>query len=246
MEEKSDRGVIMDIAERINYINNHIAIAAKVSGRNGNDIKLIAVSKTQPVEILKDAYENGVRDFGENKVQELLSKYPLEEDINWHLIGHLQKNKVKYIIDKVKLIHSLDSIELAEEINKRAGQINKVMPLLIQINIGREETKSGIFEEELENFCERLASYENIIVKGLMAIPPATEKSEESRKYFKKMKFLFDKVKAYNFKNFNIKYLSMGMTNDYEIAIEEGANIVRVGTGIFGQRKYKRGEEDVK
>lgn len=229
----------MDIANRIHEVRRRILDAAKRAGRDEKEITLVAVSKTQPAEVLVGAYNEGIRIFGENKVQELIEKYPALQNVSWHLVGHLQKNKVKYIVDKVSLIHSLDSVELAEEINKRAKASGKVVNVLIQINIGKEETKSGIYEEDLEDFTEKLSEYDGIRILGIMAIPPASENPEDSRKYFRRMRELFEKLKNKKHDNFDIKYLSMGMTNDFEIAIEEGANIVRVGTGIFGERNYK-------
>lgn len=229
----------MDISNRIHEVRRRILDAAKRAGRDEKEITLVAVSKTQPAEVLVGAYNEGIRIFGENKVQELIEKYPALQNVSWHLVGHLQKNKVKYIVDKVSLIHSLDSVELAEEINKRAKASGKVVNVLIQINIGKEETKSGIYEEDLEELTEKLSEYDEIRILGIMAIPPASKNPEDSRKYFRRMKELFEKLKDKKYDNFDIKYLSMGMTNDFEIAIEEGANIVRVGTGIFGERNYK-------
>lgn len=229
----------MDISNRIHEVRRCILDAAKRAGRDEKEITLVAVSKTQPAEVLVGAYNQGIKIFGENKVQELIEKYPALENVSWHLVGHLQKNKVKYIVDKVSLIHSLDSVELAEEINKRAKAFGKAVNVLIQINIGKEETKSGIYEEDLEDFTEKLSEYDGIRILGIMAIPPASENPEDSRKYFRRMRELFEKLKDKKHDNFDIKYLSMGMTNDFEIAIEEGANIVRVGTGIFGERNYK-------
>lgn len=229
----------MDIAKRIDDVRRRIGEAAKRSNRDEKDITLVAVSKTQPSEVLISAYNSGIKIFGENKVQELVEKYSAFQDVSWHLIGHLQKNKVKYIIDKVNLIHSLDNIELAEEIDKRAKKIGKVVNVLIQINIGKEETKSGIYEEDLEEFIDKITKYDGIKVLGIMAIPPASKNPEDSREYFKRMKGIFENLKDKKYDNFDIKYLSMGMTNDFEVAIEEGANIVRVGTGIFGERNYE-------
>lgn len=209
------------------------------SGRIDEEILLIAVSKTQPYERIIEAKGYGLQVFGENKVQELIDKYPLINNISWHFIGHLQKNKVKFIIDKVDLIHSLDSIDLAKEINNRAQIIGIKIPVLVQINIGKEHSKSGIFEEDIMEFMDKISQYENIIINGIMTVPPISENINITRDYFRRMKNIFDKIKDYNYTNFNIKYLSMGMTDDYEIAIEEGANIVRIGTGIFGKRVYK-------
>lgn len=232
----------MEISENYKDIKEKINRAKAKTVRNDEEILLVGVSKTQPFEKLIEAFNCGLKVFGENKVQELIQKYPLAEGARWHFIGHLQKNKVKYIIDKVELIHSLDSSELAEEINKRAGKINRIMPVLIQVNIGREDTKSGVFEEDVLEFSKQISKYPNILVSGIMAIPPANENDEDTRTYFKKVYKIYNEVKTYKYDNFDIKYLSMGMTGDFEIAIEEGANIVRVGTGIFGKRNYNRGE----
>lgn len=234
---------MMNLSDNIEAINMRITKAAAKDGRTREDILLVAATKMQPVEKLLEARDCGIKVFGENKVQELIEKYPHISGVRWHFIGHLQKNKVKYIIDKVDMIHSVDSLELAEEINKRASKIDKVMPVLIQINIGREETKSGIMEEQLDELCEELSGFENIKVQGLMAIPPAEKATGEARCYFKQMKNLFGKVSDKNYKGFDIKYLSMGMTGDFEEAIEEGANIIRIGTGIFGKRNYTGGKK---
>lgn len=236
----------MNISDNIEAVNERIAKAAAKSGRIKNDILLVAATKMQSVEKLLEARDCGIKVFGENKVQELIEKYPHINGVSWHFIGHLQKNKVKYIIDKVDMIHSVDNLELAQEINKRALKINRVVPVLIQINIGKEETKSGIMEEQLDELCDELCQLQNIKVQGLMAIPPAEKVPGEARGYFKQMKNLFEKVSAKGYKEFDIKYLSMGMTGDFEEAIEEGANIVRVGTGIFGKRNYAGGKNDVK
>lgn len=223
----------------IDEIQNKIEQAKIRSGRLDDEILLVAVSKTQPYPRILEAQSFGLNIFGENKVQELVEKYPYINNIKWHLIGHLQKNKVKYIIDKVDMIHSVDSLELAAEINKRGNQIGRKIPILVQINIGKEESKSGIYEEDVESFLEKISIYDNLIISGIMTVPPANVGEEMTRKYFRKMKNIFTDIKNLNYKNFDIKYLSMGMTDDFEIAIEEGANIVRVGTGIFGRRVYK-------
>ena len=230
----------MDICENIREVKERMANAAIKSGRSINDITLVAVSKTKPAEYLLEAQKCGQNIFGENKVQEIMQKYDIVKDAEWHMIGHLQKNKVKYIIDKVKMIHSLDSFELAEEIDKRAKKNNIIIPVLVQINIGREDTKSGIYEEELDTFLQKLTNFENILVSGIMTIPPRADNKLKTRDYFKKTKALFDNMKGFKADNFNVRYLSMGMTADFDIAIEEGANIVRVGTGIFGERNYNK------
>lgn len=229
----------MDILQNLEAVYSNIEKAAIKTGRKKEDITLIAVSKTKPIEMLQEAHNVGVDVFGENKVQELVEKYEDLPNVNWHFIGGLQKNKVKYIVDKVILIHSLDSVSLAQEIDKRAKGKGIKVNVLIQINIGNEESKSGIHKEELNSFVNDIKEFDNIVVQGLMAIPPKGTK-EEARTYFKEMKTLFDGLKGSEDENLTMKYLSMGMTGDYEIAIEEGSNMVRVGTGIFGARDYTK------
>ncbi|GAA0743742.1 YggS family pyridoxal phosphate-dependent enzyme [Clostridium oceanicum] len=206
-----------------------------------DEVNLIAVSKTKPIEDICEAYEFGIRDFGENKVQELSKKVELfpKEDIRWHLIGHLQRNKVKYIVGKVSLIHSLDSIRLLKEIESRYNKEGKTAEVLIQVNIAKEESKYGIYEEQLNSMIDEVEKCKNVKVKGLMSIIPKGDK-EICKKYFKQMKQIFDKLKDRSFKNIKMKYLSMGMTGDYVEAIEEGSNMVRIGQGIFGKRNYKK------
>ncbi|MBE6070741.1 MAG: YggS family pyridoxal phosphate-dependent enzyme [Clostridium butyricum] len=207
------------------------------------NVKLLAVSKTKPIEALEEAYAAGMREFGENKVQELLEKEEkFHKDVKWHLIGHLQTNKVKYLVDKVHLIHSLDSIKLLDEIEKVYGKNEKTVNTLIQINIGREESKSGILEENLDEFIEAIEKCNHILVKGIMVIIPKGNE-ESNRYYFKRTKEIFENLKTKTFKNISMDILSMGMTNDYMTAIEEGSNLVRVGTGIFGERNYNVGGE---
>lgn len=234
----------MSIKENIDGILSRIAKACERSGRNPEDITLIAVSKTVDADKARKAVESGIINLGENRVQELVDKYEKLSDIEvkWHMIGHLQKNKVKYIIDKVELIHSVESIELASEINKRALKNNLKANVLVELNIGEEESKFGISEENVYDFVKSLEQFENINVLGLMTVAPYAEDPEEIRWVFKKMKVIFDKISSMNIKNSNMKFLSMGMTNDFEIAIEEGANIIRIGTALFGARLYK--EED--
>ena len=234
----------MSIKENIDGILSRIAKACERSGRNPEDITLIAVSKTVDADKARKAVESGIINLGENRVQELVDKYEKLSDIEvkWHMIGHLQKNKVKYIIDKVELIHSVESIELASEINKRALKNNLKANVLVELNIGEEESKFGISEENVYDFVKSLEQFENINVLGLMTVAPYAEDPEEIRWVFKKMKVIFDKISSMNITNSNMKFLSMGMTNDFEIAIEEGANIIRIGTALFGARLYK--EED--
>lgn len=229
----------MSISENINLINKKITAAAEKSGRKREDILLLGVTKTIEPERIKEMMDCGIKSLGENKVQEVLDKYEtIGPEAQWHLIGHLQRNKVKYIIDKVKLIHSVDSIRLAEEIDKRAKQHNILMDILIEINMAKEESKNGLMDFEALDFCLEVAKLDNIRVKGLMTVAPFVENPQENREYFTKMRKLFVDIGTKNIDNIDMLYLSMGMTNDYEIAIEEGSNIVRIGTGIFGKRNY--------
>lgn len=210
----------------------------KVSASLPQNVTLIAVSKTKPVEDIKEAYEAGVRDFGENKVQEMLAKMDeLNDDIRWHLIGHLQRNKVKYIAGKVFLIHSLDSVELLDEIEKVYKRKSLTAQALIEINIGREESKTGIFKENLEDLLKACELCENVKIRGLMSVIPKGDE-ESCRRYFREMKKIWDELKKRNMKNISMDYLSMGMTHDYKTAVEEGSNMVRIGEGIFGKRNY--------
>lgn len=225
---------IIDVKKRINE-------AALKSGRNPDEILLLAVSKTIDVPKIKEAVNCGLNSLGENRVQEIMEKYePMGEGINWHLIGHLQTNKVKYIIDKVCLIHSVESLKLAEEINKRAEKASVVMDILVEVNVADEESKFGIKPKDCENFIRQLSLLKNINVKGLMTVAPFTENPEENRIYFKEMKKLLIDINNKKINNINMTELSMGMTGDYCVAIEEGATIVRVGTGIFGERFYNK------
>ena len=234
----------VSIKENIDDILKKIDDTCKKTGRNSKDITVIAVSKTVDSKRAKEAVEAGVENLGENRVQELVKKYDElnDTDIKWHMIGHLQKNKAKYIIDKTVLIHSVESIELAEEINKRAIKNNLTSNVLIELNIGEEESKFGINEDNIYDFVKNMEQFENIKVLGLMTVAPFCEDPEDVRWVFKKMKNINDKISTMNLRNTEMKYLSMGMTNDYEVAIEEGSNIIRIGTAIFGARKYK--EED--
>lgn len=213
----------------------------KIKQNIPDGVTLLAVSKTKPLEYLEEAYEAGMRDFGENKVQELLKKEEnFHDDVRWHLIGHLQTNKVKYLVDKVYLLHSLDSVKLLNELERVFGNADKSINALIEINIGREESKSGILEEDLENFIEAIEKCSHVFVKGIMVIIPIGDE-EENRHYFRKTKKIFDGLKERKFKNITMEILSMGMTHDYLTAIEEGSTLVRVGTGIFGERNYNVG-----
>lgn len=224
-----------------NYDNvkQKIVDAANRSGRNPEDITLIAVSKTKPIEMLEPIYEHGCRDFGENKVQELTQKYEvMPKDIRWHMIGHLQRNKVKYIVDKVYMIHSVDSLRLAEEISKEAVKKDVVVKILIEVNVAMEESKFGLATEETLNLVKSVALLPNVQICGLMTIAPYVDDSEENRQYFEKLKELSVDIMNKNVDNVSMNVLSMGMTGDYEVAVEEGSTYVRVGTGIFGERDY--------
>lgn len=209
------------------------------AGRMQEDVVLIAVSKTKPVPMLEEAYNEGVRDFGENKVQELVEKYEqLPKDIRWHMIGHLQRNKVKYIIDKAWLIHSVDSLRLAEEISKEAVKHDMTAKILIEVNVAEEDTKFGVAVSETESLIREISVLPGIEIHGLMTIAPFVENPEENRDIFRVLKNLSVDIAEKNIDNVFMEFLSMGMTGDYEVAAEEGASFVRVGTGIFGERNY--------
>ncbi len=227
------------IRENLTAVKQNITNACKKSGREAESVRLVAVSKTRPVEDLQEAYVCGCRDFGENKVQELVEKYEaMPKDIRWHMIGHLQRNKVKYIVDKVYLIHSVDSVRLAEEISKEALKKDVTVSVLVEVNVAGEESKFGTMAEEAVSLVEEIAKLPGICVKGLMTIAPYVENAEENRLYFAKLKQIYVDIIHKNIDNVFMEELSMGMTGDYEIAILEGATYVRVGTGIFGERQY--------
>lgn len=222
-----------------NNVLNEVNLACDKAGRAKDEVTLIAVSKTKPASDIQTLYDYGVRDFGENKVQELTSKYEeLPKDIRWHLIGHLQTNKVKYIVDKVYLIHSVDSVKLAMEIEKEAAKKDVIVNILVQVNVANEDTKFGLDNDEVINIVEEIAKLPHIRIKGLMTIAPFVDDGEENRKYFNELKQLSVDIKAKNIDNVCMDMLSMGMSGDFTIAIEEGATYVRVGTSIFGVRNY--------
>lgn len=229
------------LKENLANVEKNIEQACKNAGRSRDEVTLIAVSKTKPVEMLQEIYDENTRDFGENKVQELCSKMEqLPSDIRWHMIGHLQRNKVKYIVGKVELIHSVDTYRLAEEINIQAKKQNVIVPILVEVNIAHEESKFGISAEDAILLVEEISKLENIRIKGLMTIAPYVENPEDNRLYFRKIKQLSVDITNKNIDNVFMEILSMGMTGDYMVAIEEGATMVRVGTGIFGERNYKQ------
>ena len=226
------------ITENIKLVRKQIERKCLEIGRNSKEIRLIAVSKNFSTDDINSAFENGIEDFGENKAQELISKFEvLGNKVTWHFIGHLQKNKAKFVVRSAEYIHSVDSLSLANEINKRAGQVNKIQKILFQVKTSEEETKSGIeTEEELISIVEGSGKLKNVEPIGLMTIAPFTDSEQEIRKSFKYLRKLKDEFNRSGFKN--IKELSMGMTSDFEIAIEEGATMLRIGSAIFGQRDY--------
>ncbi|MBO5247631.1 MAG: YggS family pyridoxal phosphate-dependent enzyme [Eubacterium sp.] len=227
------------IKEQFELVEKKVADACTRAGRAREEVTLIAVSKTKPIEMLQEAYDAGARDFGENKVQEICEKHEsLPQDMKWHMIGHLQRNKVRQVIDKVALIHSVDSYRLAQEISVQAQKKGITMPILIEVNIAQEESKFGISAEDTIQLVEEVALLPNLAIKGLMTIAPIVEDPEENRMYFRQIKQLSVDIKNKNIDNVTMDILSMGMTGDYEVAIEEGATMVRVGTGIFGARNY--------
>ena len=228
------------VAENYRHVLKKVEEACARSGRDPKDVTLIAVSKTKPIEMIEEAMEAGARVFGENKVQELCDKYEqLPKDLHWHLIGHLQRNKVKYIVDKAELIHSVDSLKLAEEISKEALKKNVEVNILIEVNVAEEESKFGVSVEETPVLVEEIAKLPGIHIQWLMTIAPYTTDPEENRPVFRTLKKLAVDIKKKNIDNVCMDVLSMGMTGDYQVAVEEGATLVRVGTGIFGERNYE-------
>lgn len=225
------------ISDNLVNVRDKMQTAIRKSGREVSDVTLIAVSKTKPVSMLMEAYEEGCRDFGENKVQEILEKIDLmPKDTRFHMIGHLQRNKVKYIIDKVVMIHSVDSIRLAEEISKEALKKNVEMDILIEVNVAKEDTKFGISCDDAIDLVKKISILPAVHIRGLMTIAPYVDNPEKNRVHFAKLKQLAVDIMHENIDNVKVDVLSMGMTGDYQVAIEEGATHVRVGTGIFGGR----------
>ena len=229
------------ITENLEQVRKNIDEACRMAGRDPKEVTLIAVSKTKPVSMLKEAYDAGARCFGENKVQEIMDKHPqLPEDIQWHMIGHLQRNKVKYIVDKVSMIHSVDSLRLAQTIEQEAAKHNVCVPVLLEVNVAQEESKFGLKMDEVLPLIETIADFPHIKVQGLMTIAPYVENAEDNRDFFRQLKKLSVDIEAKNINNVSMSVLSMGMTGDYWVAVQEGATMVRVGTGIFGERNYVR------
>ncbi len=230
-----------NIKANIEKVNEKKAAAAAKVGRNADDILLVGVTKTRTAEEINEGIDAGLTDIGENKVQEIMDKYDFVKPVKWHMIGHLQTNKVKYIIDKVSMIHSVDSYKLAEEINKRAGQHDLTMDILIQVNSAQEESKFGISTDETEELIRRiLENCPNIRIRGLMCIAPFAENPDDIRIYFAEVKKLYDQYGTIEHERLDFQYLSMGMSHDFEAAIQEGSNLVRVGTAIFGERDYSK------
>ena len=223
-----------------NEVEKNIQAACDRAGRSREEVRLIAVSKTKPVSDIEEVLTTGILDYGENKVQELSDKYDvLPKNIRWHMIGHLQRNKVKYLIGKTVLIHSVDSLRLAEQIEHEAAKADTIMNVLIEVNVAGEESKFGTTCNEAVELVRAVAALKHVKIKGLMTIAPFTDNPEDNRIYFKKLKQLSVDIKSKNIDNVDMDELSMGMTGDYEVAIEEGATMVRVGTGIFGERNYQ-------
>lgn len=227
------------LKENLTKVEENIQEACDKAGRKRSEVTLIAVSKTKPVEMLQEIYNEGIREFGENKVQEMCEKMELmPQDIKWNMIGHLQTNKVKYIIGKTSLIHSVDSLKLAEEIQKQAVKHDVTADILVEVNIANEESKFGISKDETIQMVRDIAKLDHLKIKGLMTIAPFVENPEDNRLYFREIKQLSVDINNQNIDNVSMDVLSMGMTGDYMVAIEEGATMVRVGTGIFGERNY--------
>lgn len=231
----------MSVIENYRIVDEKVRKACERAGRKREEVTLIAVSKTKPVSMIEELLPLHVVDFGENKVQELTSKSEiLPSDLHWHMIGHLQRNKVKYIIDKACLIHSVDSLRLAETINQEAVKKNVTASILIEVNVAGEESKFGVAPNDAEKLIEKISHLSNIQVKGLMTIAPFVENAEENREIFRNLRNLSVDIQEKKFNNVTMNVLSMGMTGDYKVAIEEGATMVRVGTGIFGERDYSK------
>ncbi len=234
--------VIEQVKENLTKVRERIAVAAERVGRDPSEIVLVGATKSVDVERIRAAIEAGLEHIGENYAQEAWAKYQQIGDVvTWHFIGHLQTNKAKLVVRFCKFVQSLDRLALAEELNKRVEQMGKVVDCLVEVNIGGEATKSGVEPEEVEGFIRKAMGFPNIRIVGLMAMPPYLPDPEQVRPYFRQMRQLFERLKSLDLTNVEMRYLSMGMSNDFEVAIEEGANMVRIGTAIFGPRMPKRG-----
>ena len=225
------------IKDHLNEVRENIRKACEKSGRSPKEVTLIAVSKTKPLFMLEEAYEAGARDFGENKVQEILEKHPkMPEDARFHMIGHLQRNKVKQVLPHAVLIHSVDSYRLAEQISQEAGKLGITAKILLEVNVAKEESKFGMMPEDVEEMAGQIAALPHLQIEGLMTIAPFVDDPEKNRPVFRKLYQLSVDIKKKNIDNVNMGVLSMGMTGDYQVAVEEGSTMIRVGTGIFGAR----------
>ena len=228
-----------DIRDNLAQVRGNIAAACRRAGRSPDEVTLLAVSKTKPVEMIKACMDAGQTAFGENYVQEIEEKYALLGDaVKWHMIGHLQRNKVRYILDKVSLIHSVDSIRLAEQIQREAEKRDIRSQVLLEVNVAHEESKWGFAPEETEESVRAVSAFANVHICGLMTSAPVTEDPETNRIYFRQLRQLYERIGAINIPNVDMQVLSMGMTGDYAVAVEEGSTLVRVGRGIFGERDY--------
>ena len=233
-----------ELDANIQEVEKRISEACKRSGRDRSEVTLIAVSKTKPLWMVEECYERGLKVFGENKAQEMSEKQKALkeagrcEDIQWNFIGHLQRNKVKYVVGNSYLIHSVDSLRLAEAINERSEKLGVVSDILIEVNVAKEDTKFGVMPEDVTDLIKQIALLKNVKIKGLMTIAPYVDDPEKNRLHFSDLRHLLIDINEKNIDNVNMNVLSMGMTGDYEVAIEEGATMVRVGTGIFGERSY--------
>ena len=227
------------LKQNLKEVQDNIAMACQKAGRSIDEVTLIAVSKTKPLKDLEEVLDCGIMEFGENKVQELCDKYDnIKSPVHWHMIGHLQTNKVKYIVDKVSLIHSVDSVKLAKQIEKEAEKKQVTVPILIEVNVAQEESKFGVTLDQTLALIKEISQFPHISIKGLMTIAPFVDNPEDNRGYFKALKKLSQDIHSQTIPGVSMDCLSMGMTNDYMVAIEEGATMVRVGTGIFGARNY--------
>lgn len=225
------------IRDHLNEVRENIQKACEKAGRSPQKVTLIAVSKTKPLFMLEEAYEAGARDFGENKVQEILEKHPkMPEDARFHMIGHLQRNKVKQVLPHAVLIHSVDSYRLAEQISQEAGKLGITAKILLEVNVAKEESKFGMMPEDVEEMAGQIAALPHLQIEGLMTIAPFVDDPEKNRPVFRKLYQLSVDIKKKNIDNVNMGVLSMGMTGDYQVAVEEGSTMIRVGTGIFGAR----------
>ena len=225
------------IRDHLNEVRKNIQKACEKAGRSPQEVTLIAVSKTKPLFMLEEAYEDGARDFGENKVQEILEKHPkMPEDARFHMIGHLQRNKVKQVLPHAVLIHSVDSYRLAEQISQEAGKLGITAKILLEVNVAKEESKFGMMPEDVEEMAGQIAALPHLQIEGLMTIAPFVDDPEKNRPVFRKLYQLSVDIKKKNIDNVNMGVLSMGMTGDYQVAVEEGSTMIRVGTGIFGAR----------